>query len=255
MRFGFGTPFFEQLEFFRKKLALPSERWDEITRAAHDRAFIVAGAMKTDLLDDLQQAVFSRIADGRGLEAFRRDFERIVAERGWTGWTGEDSPEGVAWRTRVIYQTNMATSYAAGRWRQLTDPEFVAVRPFWTYRHDDNVANPRVQHVAWDGLTLPAGHPFWQTHFPPNGFGCHCRVVPVGARAAAQAAAAGRAEPPPGWDVMDPATGAPPGISRGFDYAPGASVAELRGWAEAKAEKLPPPLSAALRADLGDGAA
>ena len=44
MKFGFNTPFAEQLDFFRQKLNLPSERWDDIQKAAHDRAFIVAGA-------------------------------------------------------------------------------------------------------------------------------------------------------------------------------------------------------------------
>lgn len=70
--FGFGTPFAEQLTFFREKLKLPSEHWDDIMHEAHDRAFIVAGAMKADLLDDLQQAVFSRMADGGG--AYNSDF-------------------------------------------------------------------------------------------------------------------------------------------------------------------------------------
>lgn len=40
---------------------------------------------------------------------------------------GENSPAGVAWRTKVIYQTNMTTSYAAGRYQELTDPEFLAL--------------------------------------------------------------------------------------------------------------------------------
>ena len=69
--FGFDTPFFEQIEFFRNKLNLPSERWDDIKKAAHDRAFIVAGVMKADLLSDLNGAVDNAIAGGGG-EARRR---------------------------------------------------------------------------------------------------------------------------------------------------------------------------------------
>ena len=52
MKFGFNTPFAEQIEFFRQKLNLPTEHWDDIMRETHDRAFVVAGAMKADLLDD-----------------------------------------------------------------------------------------------------------------------------------------------------------------------------------------------------------
>lgn len=247
MKFGFGTHFFEQLEFFRQKLNLPTERWDDIERSANDRAFIVAGAQKADLLDDLQQAVFSRMADGRGLEGFRKDFKSIVQKHGWTGWTGEGTAAGEAWRTKVIYQTNMASSYAAGRYRQLTDPEFLTLRPYWRYKHADWVANPRLQHVAWNNLTLPHDHPFWQTHFPPNGWGCHCRVTPVAGREYEKAKAAGQAELPAGWNEIDPKTGAPKGIAKGFDYAPGASVHRpLKSFIDDKLIKLDAPIGAAM---------
>lgn len=219
--FGFGTPFAEQLDFFRAKLNLPSERWDDIVRAAHDRAFIVAGAGEADLLQDLHGAIDKATAEGRGLEVFRKDFAAIVQKNGWTGWTGEGSKAGVAWRTKVIYQTNMATSYAAGRYKQLTDPEFLQLRPYWRYVHADGVMYPRPLHLAWGEmrLTLRYDHPFWATHFPPNGWGCHCYVV---AEAAPGDGAA--TEPPMGWDAIDPKTGAQVGIDKGFDYAPGANA-------------------------------
>uniref|UniRef100_UPI00260AED33 phage head morphogenesis protein n=1 Tax=Rhodoferax sp. TaxID=50421 RepID=UPI00260AED33 len=170
--FGFGTPFAAQIEYLRQKLNLPTQRWDDITGRAHDKAFVVAGVAKADLLADLHTAVLTRATDGAGLNAFRKDFKAIVAKHGWTGWTGEGTTEGEAWRTRVIYQTNMATSYAAGRWAQMTDPEVVKLHPYWRYIHSDGVLNPRQQHVAWHGLTLPWDHPFWKTHFAPNGFNC-----------------------------------------------------------------------------------
>lgn len=250
LKVGFNTPFAGQIEFFRRKLDLPTEHWDDILRAAHDRAFIVAGAMKADLLADLRGAVDKSIAEGQSLGWFRKEFAAIVGRHGWQGWTGEGSPAGFAWRTRIIYQTNLATSYAAGRYRQLTDPELLKLRPYWRYKHADNVANPRQQHVAWNGLTLAHDHPFWKTHFPPNGWGCHCRVVPVGRRDYAQAEAAGLTEPPKGWDDY-PEGGDPPGIARGFGYAPGASVADdLRALVAAKAKTLPAPLAQALADDV-----
>ena len=248
---GFGTPFFEQLEFFRQKLNLPTEHWDDIMRSAHDRAFVVAGAMKADLLADLHDSVGRVIGEGKSIGWFRKEFAAIVGKHGWQGWTGEGSPEGFAWRTRVIYQTNLATSYAAGRYAQLTDPELLTLRPYWRYKHADGVANPRLQHVAWNGLTLPHDHPFWQTHFPPNGWGCHCRVVAVNAREYAKSQAAGLSEPPEGWEALDGKTGEPVGIAKGFGYAPGASLGdELRGLVAGKVEKLPAPLGQALAASV-----
>lgn len=235
----------------RAKLALPTERWGEVAAAAHDRAFVVASAAKADLVADLQAAMAQRATDGLGLEAFRRDFKAIVAKHGWTGWTGEDSAEGQAWRTRVIYQTNMATSYAAGRRRQMLEPGYLRLRPFWRYIHSDTVLHPREQHLAWHGLTLPHDHPFWQTHFAPNGFGCQCRIVAVSQREGEASARAGLGEPPEGWDTIDPKTGAPVGISKGFEHAPGAAADwPLQRFVDDKLLALDAPIGAAMWAEL-----
>ena len=195
LNIGFGTPFEAQIDFLRNKLGLPTDRWDDIQRSAHDRAFIVAGVAKADLLNDLHTSLVASDESGEGLDAWRRDFKSIVAKHGWTGWTGEDSPGGVAWRTKVIYQTNMATSYAAGQYRQLTDPDYLKLRPFWRYIHADGVLHPRPEHLAWHGLTLRANDPFWQTHFPPNGWGCHCRIASVSKKEGLASARAGLGEP------------------------------------------------------------
>lgn len=246
----FNQPFAEQLEFFRQKLNLPTEAWDDIERAAHDRAFIVAGAQGADLLEDMRGAMDEAHERGTGLNAFRKNFKRIVAERGWTGWTGEGTRGGEAWRTKVIYQTNMATSYAAGRWKQLNDPALLKVLPYWQYHHNDSVITPRPLHVSWDGLTLPPDHPFWQTHFPPNGWGCQCWVTAVSKEKFMRAVAAGRGP-------VNAPTGTE-GIDRGFDYAPGASLGTgkidpaLQDFVVRKINALPPGLADALARDVAN---
>ena len=173
----FNKPFAEQADFFRQKLNLPTERWDDIRNEAHDRAFVVAGAAKADLLNDLRSAVDSAIAEGKSIQWFRKEFDNIVAKNGWQGWTGEGTKAGRDWRTRVIYQTNLSASYAAGRYRQLTDPDLLKSRPFWKYVHNDTVRNPRPLHQSWSGTVLRYDDPFWETHFPPNGWGCRCRIT------------------------------------------------------------------------------
>ena len=242
---AFALDFPEQIEFFRQKIEKASKRWNllsdgtPIEGAMHDTTFIVAGAMKADLLDDLRQAVDKAIEKGTGLTEFRKDFRRIVSERGWHGWTGEGTKAGVAWRTRVIWETNLATSYAAGRHAQLTDPELLARRPYWKYIHSESVLHPRPQHLAWDGLVLRHDDPFWQTHFPPNGWGCQCRLMAVRAPGEGD-----KTKPPKGWDAPDE-KGRLPGIDRGWNYAPGASVADdLRKIVAEKAAKLPEELAA-----------
>lgn len=219
---------------------MPTATWEDLLREAHDRAFMVAGAAKADLLADLAEAVDKASAEGETLEGFRKRFADIVQKHGWHGWTGEGTATGRAWRTRIIYQTNMATSYAAGRLAQLQ------AFPVWVYRHGGS-EHPRLQHLAWDGLTLPADHEFWKTHYPPNGWGCSCYVV--GARSRDRARhVGGRPDydaPPAGWDVPD-AKGNLPGVQKGWDYMPGATVVDTVRALKGKLDTLPAQPSVAL---------
>jgi len=169
----FNQPFDEQVAFFRQKLNLPSEHWDDILRQGHDRGFIVSGAMKADLITDLRVAVDQAISEGKSLGWFRDQFKGIVEKHGWD-YTGD-----FKWRTKVIYETNMRSSYAAGRERQMNDPELLQIMPYWRYVHNDSVMHPRPLHQLWNGIILPASDPWWKTHSAPNGWGCKCRKVPV----------------------------------------------------------------------------
>lgn len=241
----FGSPFEEQVQFLRNKVNLPTERWTDLLGSAHDRAFVVAGATKAELLNDLHKTL---LAPGMTLERFRTEFDSIVRRHGWTGWTGEGSAAGVAWRTNVIYKTNMLSSYAAGRWAQMTSPEALAATPYWLYRHSDSVMHPRPLHVSWDGLILRAENPWWRTHYPPNGWGCMCKVFALSAsEVESRGLTVADAAPDDGFDtVKSPANGepvqVPRGVDFGWDHAPG------RTWMPA-VERYPEPLA---RAVIGD---
>lgn len=242
VQFNLQAPWDAQQEFFRAKLNIPTNHWDDIMKEAHDRGFMVAGAFKADLLNDLRQAVDKSLTEGKSIAWFRKHFDQIVQQHGWD-YKGERN-----WRTRVIYQTNMLSSYAAGRYQQLTDPEMLQAKPYWVYRHGHPVI-PRQLHLDWNGMALAATDPWWQIHFPPNGWGCTCRVT---------AASKAEIDQHEGWHLPDHApddgydthilyTGEviqmPSGVDYGWDYAPGATVAEqLRGKLEALRQSLPAPL-------------
>lgn len=236
--------FDEQLRALRLRLEnlVPTEHWTDLQKNAHDRAFTVAGAMKADLLADLAAAVDRALVQHGGIDKFRKEFDQIVAKHGWD-YKGERN-----WRTRTIYKTNLLTSYASGRLAQLKNPDLLKVAPFWRYVHNDSVASPRLHHKRWGDskLTLRHDDPFWSTHYPPNGWGCHCRVTAV-----ARPAAGASTEPPAGWDQQDVQTGEPPGIDKGWGYQPGATVLEeLQGFVNKKAEGLPPGLAQAFVDDV-----
>ncbi|EAU53536.1 PBECR2 nuclease fold domain-containing protein [Mariprofundus ferrooxydans] len=235
-----SLPFDAQIAFFRKKLAMPSRSWTDIMHGEHDHAFVVAGATRMDLVTDMQGAVQKAIENGTTLHEFRKDFDRIVAERGWTGWTGEGTKAGRAWRTKVIYQTNLRTSYAAGRFEQLQKLEY------WQYHHSPASEDPRKQHVDWDGLILPKDDPFWLTHYPPNDFGCKCWVTGLSKQRMAAKGLTPSQSPKIemeqktiGTRGPNPRTvSVPKGIGPGFAYAPGRSA-----WmhAHVPAEKMDAP--------------
>lgn len=243
-------PFEEAIAFFRNKVNLPTTRWTDVWKQSHDSAFMVAGAAKADLLNDLRAAVDEAISQGTTLAQFRERFDETVERTGW------EYRGGRGWRTRVIYETNLRTAYAAGRHAQLTDPDLLRVRPYWRYLHGGS-ADPRPEHLAWDGLVLRADDPWWNEHYPPNGWGCSCKVVAVGrddlerlGKDGPDNAPTVQREP---W--QDP-TGArqedvPAGVDPGFNYPPGRSVAErTRDAVERKRSKLPDALATSMMAEI-----
>ena len=246
--------FAEQIQFFRQKIDLPTRHWTDLWQEAHDRAFVVAGAMQADLLADLHTAALKGIAEGTTLATFRKDFKEIVARTGWTGWTGEGTAAGRAWRTRVIYETNLRTSYAAGRWAQIQ--EVKPNRPYLLYRHNDNVLTPRPLHQSWNGKILAADDPWWQTHYPPNGWGCQCTAFAVDEEYLRRQGKAGPDQAPDDgtYDWQNPKTGEwvrdiPNGIDPGWAYSPGASLS-LDDFVAGKVAKLPGGLGKALATDV-----
>lgn len=229
-----SLPFVEQIRFLRRKLNIGTESWTDIFESQHDHAFVVAGAMKQDLLDDLRGAVDRVIAQGITLQDFKKDFLRVVAQNGWSGWTGEDTAKGRAWRARVIYDTNLRTSYAAGRFVQMKT--VAASRPFWRYRHNDSVEHPRPEHVKLNGLVLRHDDPFWRTHYPPNGWGCKCYVETMSVRDLSRTGKQPDTAPPIEYETVTIGTRGPnprtvvtpKGIDPGFGYAPGEAQLQAR---------------------------
>lgn len=238
-----GLPPRKAIAYFRQKENVKSAHWDELWQEAHARGFTVAGAAQDALLADFRTAMAKAIEQGTTLAEFRRDFDSIV---GKYGWQYHGTP---GWRSEIIYSTNLSTAYSAGRYRQMTTPEALAIYPYWRYRHH-TCPHPRPEHVAWDGMILRADDPWWDTHYPPNGWRCHCTVEVVSERDLTRN----------GWTVSDspavemrdwrnPRTGVvsqvPVGIDPGFAYNPG------KAWAQHEATRTPPASSFPPAQDLG----
>lgn len=208
----------------------------DLSSAAHLKAFTIAGAAKADMLAQFAQAVQGYAESGKTLQEFRKDFDRIRAESGWEHTGGRN------WRSRVIYQTNVATSYQTGRLAQLRDPELQQAAPYWMY-HLGASANHRPEHAKLKGLVLPADSPRWAEIYPNPGkdFGCRCYVQAVSA-AQAKAAGATIAEPPPTAETGKAETQS----DWTAKTAIAATAASMAEFARGKLEALPAQLGAAV---------
>lgn len=245
-------PFREAIDFYRGKLQLPSAGWTDIWQQQHSQAFVIAGASHDALVEDFYNAVRKAQEEGTGYEAFRKDFDTITAKHGWahTGTPG--------WRSKIIYDTNITQAYNAGRYQQMQAVKHL--RPYWEYRHTPG-EHPRLTHLAWDGLILPADDPWWSTHFPQNGWGCKCRVNSLSrVEASLKWDAAGKAGPDQAPEIeweektvgklgSQPRTvRVPKGIDPGFAYNPGQAwlephtVPPLTGYQAVLAERGAAPL-------------
>ncbi len=210
----------------------PTVRWSEMMHQEHASAFTVAKIAKLDLLRNIRASLDNVIVNGGTFEQWKADILPELKKQGWWGvvqdgeLTGTDEKIIVNdRRLRTIYRTNTRMSIAAGRWRryQAEKKSF----PYLRYRSDHPRKHPRQQHLGWHGLILPIDDPWWQTHFPPNGWGCNCIVEQVSEAMMKRS----------GWHVSQPpAEGpripfypagksqpimVPPEIDPGFSYNPG----------------------------------
>lgn len=72
------------------------------------------------------------------------------------------------------YETAVASSKSASQWVdiQASKKEYPTLQ---YHTCEDHCV--RDEHVLFDKTTLPVGHAWWNTHFPPNGFRCRCFVT------------------------------------------------------------------------------
>ncbi|UJX43044.1 minor capsid protein [Desulfovibrio sp. JY] len=224
----------EAIAYFKAKGFNQVESWDwrDMWQAEHATAFTVAKTAGFDVLKDIQAATDAAISQGLTLKQFSAQLTPILQAKGWWGkmekadpLTGEvkDVQLGSPRRLKIIYDTNMRMSQAAGEWARIQRAKKYA--PYLLYSAIlDGVTRP--QHRAWNGTVLPVDHPWWKTHYPPNGWHCRCSTIQLSAH---DLEAFGyKVSPDPEDDLTlytNDRTGEtqmiPRGIDPGFAYNPG----------------------------------
>ncbi|SPD73806.1 Head morphogenesis protein SPP1 gp7 (fragment) [uncultured Desulfobacterium sp.] len=222
----------EAIAFIKNKALKVGFSYLDVWREEHSFAFTVAKAMQLDILRAIRDEIVKALNEGRTFEQFKKELTPTLQKLGWWGERPVMDPLsakvktaqlGSPRRLKTIYDTNMRQARSAGQWERIQRTK--AALPYLRYGLGPSLEH-RMEHAAWDGMTLPVDDPWWDSHMPMNGWGCKCRVRQVSQREMDRN----------GWKITTPPpdnpkewinkrTGevqmVPEGIDPGFDYNPG----------------------------------
>lgn len=175
----------EALAFLKAKGLKPGFSYLDIWQAEHTAAFTVAKMLNVDLLTEVKGLVEAALESGQTFEQFRDALKPHLVNAGWWGVQTMKDPLdgeeklvqlGSEERIKTIYRTNMRTARSAGQWDRIERTK--RVMPYLLYQLGP-AKEHRPIHMGWNGVCLPVDDAWWQTHFTPNGWGCHCYIRQV----------------------------------------------------------------------------
>jgi hypothetical protein len=174
------TPNEEAVEFLRRKRPLNVNAYRQLLPELRAHAFTVSGIGNATAL----QAVRDLVAEVPAGADFRKTKKAVVEELAKHIPMEPDlfdDPDAAAKhkamlerRAEMVVRNNAFQAYSVSAYKELD--EFRDLFTHWQYL---TVGDGRVRasHAALNKVTLPQGHPFWRSHFPPWEFGCRCQVV------------------------------------------------------------------------------
>lgn len=156
--------------------------------AMEQEAFTVAKVMQLDVLQDLYGEIESALEKGKTFHDFQKSARERLTAKGWNGEhevTNPDTGEtktvnlGTPWRLRTIFDTNLQSSYMAGRWLGMQETK--ETRPYAQIRSTiDNRTTQQCREL--DGKVFALDDPIWAYIYPPGHIRCRRRVVSVNKR-------------------------------------------------------------------------
>lgn len=180
----------EALKYFKAKGLKITKSWQELWQEAHAKAFTVAHCAKLDILKDLHKGLTEVLSEGLSTREFIKRLTPLLQSKGWWGKaidkqtgevleayddTGRPVQYGSPARLALIYRQNTQVAYMAGRYKAMQEDAWAT--PYWQY-----VAvmdqRTRPTHAAMGGRIFRHDDKIWDTLFPPNDWGCRCRVMP-----------------------------------------------------------------------------
>lgn len=169
----------EAIDYLQEKRLRPAFSYKDVWGEEHNHAFTIAKMVNLDMLSDMQDSLAAAIAEGKPFRQWRSETEEMLSRRGWWGRktvtdpkTGEqvEAQLGSSRRLKTIWDVNLKQAYQAGVWER---GQKSTSHPYLMYRVGPSKEH-RPEHLSWDGLVLLKDDEFWQSHYPPNGWGCKC---------------------------------------------------------------------------------
>lgn len=156
----------EAIDYFKRKKALPPDKFYELESEARAGAFAIANVYETDVTTALQKELIDALETGKPQKQVIDRLKKILAGAGHKE-LGNNHLE-------TVFRTTMSIAYGVGR--RVGMEEASDLLPFWEYSSigDDRT---RPTHRALDGSIYPANHPFWNQYYPPWDFRCRCTVI------------------------------------------------------------------------------
>lgn len=180
LKYAFNLPPEKAIEYFRSKGHAFSWNWQDVWQEAHAKAFTVAKAMRMDVLQDIRGMVQKALDEGITFQQFKKELEPRLRAKGWWGKKlvgdergGKAVQLGSPYRLKTIFSANTQTAYMAGRYKQMMGN--VEDRPYWQYVAVLD-SRTRPGHRILAAKVFRYDDPFWDSHYPPNGWRCRCRV-------------------------------------------------------------------------------
>ncbi|MDK2598652.1 phage minor head protein [Pseudoalteromonas obscura] len=174
---AFDKPPADAVAYFKSKGYAISDEWHDVLTNAQAKAFTVARVQNMEVLEAIRKYTDKALTEGLTKKQFA---EQLTPELQRLGWWGkeknaqdDDIQLGSPYRLNTIYRTNLQTAYMSGRYRRLMARS--KTHPYWQYvAIDDNQTRP--EHSLLNGKVFRFDDPIWAIIFPPNGWGCRCRV-------------------------------------------------------------------------------
>lgn len=169
----------DAISYFQSKGFKIGWNWQDTWQEVNSKAFTVAKVVNAEVLDTIKTSVAEVLATGATERQFQKELTPVLKKQGWWGkkivvdseGNAEVVQEGSAHRLRTIYRTNLQTAFQAGRYKQQF--ENADARPWWTYV---SILDGVARHDGMHMKTFRFDDPIWQYLYPPNGWGCRCRV-------------------------------------------------------------------------------